>query len=280
MKRLVVGIDFSKGALHAFRYALKMAAHSKADIRLVWVDNMSSGEVVFNSPANEVRSEAKQNIEELIDQYKDETGIGKLDYRLMKGKVGQELARHARDFEADYVIVGTHGITGFEEYWIGSNANRVVIYAHCPVITVRYDYKIKGCLKRIVMPLDSTRETIQKLPHVSRLASICDAEVAILGLYTTTLQTMNRKVDGIIKEAQEYLQKKKVDYTINTLKTDNIARDVLSFSKEAEADMVAIMSERESATSNMLLGEYAHKIVNHSNIPVLNVRARDDFKLT
>ncbi|HKK09259.1 MAG TPA: universal stress protein [Bacteroidales bacterium] len=279
MKRLIVGFDFSKGALHAFRYALKMAAHSNADIRLVWVDNRSSGDAVFNSPANEVRSEAKQNIEELIDQHKEEPGIGKLDYRLMKGKVGQELARHARDHQADYVIVGTHGITGFEEYWIGSNANRVVIYAHCPVITVRYDYEITGCLNRIVLPVDSTRETIQKLPPVASLASLCNAEVAILGLYTTTLQTMNRKVDGRINQTKNYLDGKKIDYTLNTIKTDNIARDVIAFSKEAEADLIGIISERESASSNMLLGTYAHKIVNHSIVPVLNVRAKDEFKL-
>lgn len=279
MKRLVVGIDFSKGALHAFRYALKMAEKTHADIRLVWVDNLSSGDVMFNSPANEIRADAKQNIEELIEEYKNHPGIGKLEYRLMKGKVGHELSRHARDYGADFIIVGTHGITGFEEYWIGSNANRVVIYAHCPVITVRYDYHITDCVARILMPVDSTRETVQKLPHAVRLASICNSEILLLGLYTTSLQSMNKKVDNLVKDAEEYIRSSGLKYSKDCIKSDNIARDVIAYSKDYGADMIAIMTDRESATSNMLLGEYAHKIVNHSTVPVLNVRAEDNFKL-
>ncbi|MDZ7777223.1 MAG: universal stress protein [Bacteroidales bacterium] len=279
MNRLVVGIDFSKGALHAFRYALKMAEKTKADIRLVWVDNLSSGEAVFNSPANEIRTDAKQNIEELLEEYKDYKGIGKLDYRLMKGKVGHELSRHAREFGADYIIVGTHGITGFEEYWIGSNANRVVIYAHCPVITVRYDYPITDCFSRFLVPIDSTRETVQKLPHAVHLAGICKAEIWILGVYTTSLQSMNKKVDKLVADAEQYVKNHSLNYNKDCIKSDNIARDVIAYSGQNLADMIAIMTDRESATSNMLLGEYAHKIVNHSTIPVLNVRAQDNFKL-
>ncbi|MGM0565337.1 MAG: universal stress protein [Bacteroidota bacterium] len=279
MERIVVGFDFSKGALHAFRYALQMAKKTGADIRLVWVDNLSSGEAVFNSPANEIRADAKENIESLINKYKDHPGIGNLDFRLMKGKVGNELARHAKEFEADFIVVGTHGITGFEEYWIGSNANRVVIYASCPVITVRYNYEIPEQVSRIVLPIDSTRETIQKLPHVKHMAKICNAEIVILGVYTTSLQSMNKKVDKLVHDTEEYIRKNGISYVKDCIKTDNLAHDVLEYASEHLADMIAIMSERESSTSNMLLGEYAHKIVNHSPVPVLNVRAKEHFKL-
>jgi len=279
MKRIVVGIDFSKGALHAFRYALQMAKKTGADIRLVWVDNLSSGEAVFNSPANEIRTDAKENIDSLIKENKNHPGIGNLDFRLMKGKVGNELARHAREFEADYIVVGTHGITGFEEYWIGSNANRVVIYAACPVITVRYNYEIPEHVSRIILPIDSTRETIQKLPHVKHLSQICNSEIIILGIYTTSLQSMNKKVDKLVHDTEEYLIKYGISYLKDCIKTDNMAHDVIEYAREHFADMIAIMSERESSTSNMLLGEYAHKIVNHSPVPVLNVRAKEHFKL-
>ena len=279
MERIVVGIDFSKGALHAFRYALQMAKKTRADIRLVWVDNLSSGEAVFNSPANEIRADAKENVESLIEKYKDHPGIGNLDFRLMKGKVGTELARHAREFKADFIVVGTHGITGFEEYWIGSNANRVVIYASCPVITVRYDYEIPEKVSTIVLPIDSTRETIQKLPHVKHLAEVCNSKVIILGIYTTSLQSMNKKVDKLVHDTEEYMKKYGVVYVKDCIKTDNLARDVIDYAREYLADMIAIMSERESSTSNMLLGEYAHKIVNHSPVPVLNIRSTENFKL-
>ena len=37
---------------------------------------------------------------------------------------------------AGLIITGSHGISGFEEYWIGSNAFKIVTYATCPVVTV------------------------------------------------------------------------------------------------------------------------------------------------
>lgn len=278
MKRLIVGFDLSKGALHAFHYSLKLARKTQSSIRLVWVDNYTSNEAVFSRADNANRSEAKRNIESLIAEFQPDQQIGHLDYRLMKGKVGQELARQAKDYNADAIIVGTHGITGYEEYWIGSNANRVVIYSDCPVVTVRYDYDVDADLKRIIMPIDHTQETLQKLPAVVAFAKLYDAEVYLLGLYSTILKSMHKKVEERCDGAFKFLQKHGIVYHKECLQSENIARDVLSFSNKINANMIAIITERK-ASSNMLLGEYAQKIVNHSNVPVLSIRSKDQFIL-
>ena len=62
---------------------------------------------------------------------------GEFNYKIRKGKVHVEIANQAKYSDAMLVIAGTHGVTGFEEFWIGSNAYRIVTYAPCPVITVR-----------------------------------------------------------------------------------------------------------------------------------------------
>ena len=48
-----------------------------------------------------------------------------------------EIVRTAKTFNADLIIIGTHGRTGFKRAFLGSTAERVVQHAHCPVLVVR-----------------------------------------------------------------------------------------------------------------------------------------------
>lgn len=280
MERLLVGLDFSKGSLHAFEYAVRIATVTKAHIRLVWVDNFSSREMAFSKDVNAGRVDAKDNIEELLKEYEHKPEINGIDYQLLKGKVGPEIARHAKEYGADLIIAGTHGITGFEEYWIGSNANRIVIYSNCPVITVRYDYEISDKINRILVPIDSTRQTVQKVTYAAGMAEMFGSEVYLLGIYSTILKSIHRKVDKLVQEAKNYLYDRNIRYQTCCIETENITRDILRFKDKNKIELIAIMTEQETTTSNMLLGKYAHQIVNNSTVPVLSVHAVEKFSLT
>ena len=252
----------------------------KAHIRLVWVDNFSSREMAFSKNVNAGRVDAKENLEELIEEYNHKPEINGIDYQLLKGKVGPEIARHAKEYGADLILTGSHGITGYEEYWIGSNANRIVIYSNCPVITVRYDYEIKDRINRILIPVDNTRETIQKVPYAANLAELFGSEVYLLGIYATILKSMHKKVDKLVQEAKNYLDIRGISYQTNCIETENITRDILRFSDENAIELIAIMTEQETTANNMLLGKYAHQIVNNSPVPVLSVHAVEKYSLT
>ena len=280
MERLLVGLDFSKGSIHAFEYALEMAKVTGAQIRLVWVDNFTSRELALNKNVHQGRIDAKKNLDELLEQYEDYPLPGKIDYRLLKGKVGPEISRHAKEYGADVVIAGSHGITGFEEYWIGSNANRIVIYSKVPVLTIRYNSVIKDTISKILIPIDSTPATIQKLPFTVRMAEQFKAEVHLLGIYSTALKSMHKKVDNLVNTARDYLEKRNINYIKGCIDADNITLDILEYIDKHDIEMVSIMTEQETTTSNMLLGKYAYQIVNNSPVPVLSIKASDNFSLT
>ncbi|MCF8309236.1 MAG: universal stress protein [Bacteroidales bacterium] len=280
MNKLLVGMDFSKGSLHAFEYALGIARDTNAKIRVVWVDNNTNRELAFSKNVNEDRVEAKKNIEELFEQYKNHPVIRNMDYTLLKGKVGPEISRHAGEYGADLVVTGSHGVTGFEEYWIGSKANRIVIYSNCPTLTVHYSYSFKEKIDTILMPIDNTSETIQKLPFTTELAKVYDSKIYLLGIYSTVLKSMHKKVDKMVQQAQDYLETRNIFYEKECIESDNIARDILNFSLEKNFGLISIMTEQETTVNNMLLGKYAHQIVNNSNIPVLSVHASENFSLS
>ena len=51
--------------------------------------------------------------------------------------VVDEILRQARDLPANLIVMGTHGRSGFDRLVLGSVAERVLVKATCPVLTLR-----------------------------------------------------------------------------------------------------------------------------------------------
>jgi nucleotide-binding universal stress UspA family protein len=279
MKQFIVAIDFSKTSLNALEYGIHIANKAKADVQMVWVDNTTSEEVVFEGFAHEERNEKVALLKELQDKFSKTLKGGKLDYKTRKGKVYSELAHQAKSINADLIIAGTHGVSGFEEYWIGSNAYRIVTNAPCPLITLRYNCKVED-IRKIIIPIDSSQETRQKLPIASQIAELFNSEIHVLSLYSTPLKSVQKRVDNYAKQVVDYLEERKIRYVSVTKETENITRTTIDYAEAISADLIAIMTEQENTTANIFLGPYAQQMINHSPIPVLSMRAKELVSIT
>jgi nucleotide-binding universal stress UspA family protein len=279
MKQILVAIDFSKTSLNALEYGIHIANKAKADVQMVWVDNTTSEEVVFDGFAHEERNEKVALLKELQDKFSKSLKGGKLDYKTRKGKVYSELAQQAKSINADLIIAGTHGVSGFEEYWIGSNAYRIVTNAPCPLITLRHDCKVDD-IRRIIIPIDSSQETRQKLPIASQIAELFNSEIHVLSLYSTPLKSVQKRVDNYAKQVVDYLAEKKIKHVSITKETENITRTTIDYAEAINADLIAIMTEQENTTANIFLGPYAQQMINHSPIPVLSMRSKELVSIT
>lgn len=279
MKQIIVAIDFSKTSLSALAYGIHLANKAGADLQMVWVDNTTSDEVVFEGFAHEERNEKVNLLKELQDANAKKLKKGKLDFKTRKGKVYIEIAQQAKAINADLIIAGTHGVSGFEEFWIGSNAYRVVTHAPCPVITLRHDCKVED-IHKIVIPIDSSQETRQKIPVASQVAQMFDSEIHILSLYSTSLKSVQKRVDNYAKQVVDYLKERKVRYVSQIKESENITRTTIDYADEVGANLIAIMTEQETTPANIFLGPYAQQMVNHSPIPVLSMRSKELVPIT
>lgn len=278
MKQIIVATDFSKCSIHALEYAIRLSNTLKTNILMVWVDSDRTEESVL-SPTDISRKEITSLFDQLIEKYGPQLKHGEMTYKIRKGKVHAEVANQAKYSDAMIVIAGTHGVSGFEEFWIGSNAYRIVIHAPCPVITVRTSYDSDSGINRIVIPIDSTLETRQKIPFSTKLAKYFNAEVHVLSLYTTSIRAVRNKVDNYSKQVAKYLEDENVKYTIEAVEAENVTNCTIDYAKKVDADIIAIMTEQETTTANLFLGAYAQQMVNHSPIPVLNVHAKEYIRI-
>ncbi|MCF8388360.1 MAG: universal stress protein, partial [Bacteroidales bacterium] len=164
IKKILVAIDFSDCSVNALEHAITIAEKAKADILMVWVNKPESAKEINEGKPENLQYEVNKRFNNLKNKYRSVLGGGKLLTKVRDGKVYKEVVAEANEWGADMIIVGTHGASGFEEFWVGSNAMKIVSSTSIPVITIRGGVDIGRELKLIVLPIDSTPETRQKVP--------------------------------------------------------------------------------------------------------------------
>ncbi len=278
MKEIIVGIDFSKGSIHALNYAITIANKTNANILMIWVDSFSEKEGLLIKEQKLLKDDICANFNEIIKLHQPLLKQGTLSFKIRSGRVYHEIARYARLNKADLIVVGTHGVSGFEEFWVGSNAFRVVSSAPCPIITIRPSFNINKGIKKIVLPVDHTPESCQKLAFTAKLAEYFNSEIYVLALYSNNLKTINRKVDENAHTVSQFLIQKEIKHTVESVFTDDVTKTTLNFVEIVNADLLSIMTEQEISKVNILIGPSAQQFINQSSIPVLSLKPAELYE--
>jgi len=273
-KLILVAIDFSKCSIKALEYAICFANEMNSNILMVYVDKPQSTESVYSRRGSEYMEKINKLFEKTIKKYQSQLK-GKLDYKIRKGKVYVEICNQAKYSDAQIIVAGTHGVSGFEEFWIGSNAYKIVTYATCPVITIRESFIWNHKhIKKIILPIDSSMETRQKVKFTTELAKCFNSEVHVLGVYSTTVKEVKNIVESYSKQALDYIEQAGVKCERHFKSCENITDGVIEYAKENRAELIAIMTDQEKSPKNLWLGAYAQQMVNYSPIPVLSIQSK------
>jgi nucleotide-binding universal stress UspA family protein len=275
MSKIVVAIDFSECSINAFLHAVSIAEHCNAELILLWVEKAANEKEKYQDKPLDPSTDVKSAFEDLIAKYQPEHPKVKISWKIRKGKIYKEVTGEAKAVKAMLIVTGTHGASGFEEFWIGSNANKIVTSSFCPVITIRGGINVQRPLKKILLPIDSAEETRQKSSFAGYIAKRHDAEIIILKLYTSKLKAMRQKVDLYAAQVAEYFTEENIAYQIDQVVCENISDATIEYAAKIDANLIAIMTEQETTTSNIFLGPYAHQMVNHSPFPVLSIHPKD-----
>ena len=275
MNKIIVAIDFSECSINAFLHALSIAEHCNGEVILLWVEKTVSEKEKYTDPSNGTSKEVQGAMEELISKYQPEHPGVKISCKIRKGKIYKEVTDEAKANKAMLIVTGTHGASGFENFWIGSNANKIVSASFCPVITIRGGINVQRPLTKIVLPIDSAEETRQKSSFTGYLAKHHNAKIYILKLYTSKLKTMRQKVDMYAAQVGTYFDQEQIQYSVEQVDCENICNATIEYATKIDANLIAIMTEQETTTANIFLGPYAHQMVNRSPFPVLSIHSKD-----
>jgi len=190
-----------------------------------------------------------------------------------EGAPYREILSIAERTKADLIVMGTHGSTQRDPDWIGGNAFKVLSGSTCPVITFTGLHTGIG-FKNIVLPIADASETRQKVPLAVSLAKAYNATLHIAIVNKNEDKDIVNTLKIYASQAEGYCEEHGVAWTYTEIYNKNIADACIEYAKEVNADLIAIMSERESATG-FFMGHYAQKLVNRADTAVLTVHIKD-----
>ncbi len=274
-KKILVGIDFSGCSINALEHALTIADKANADVVMVWVNKPDSSKEIFTNQPENLRDEVEKRFDQLVEKYKPGLENNRITYLLREGKIYEEIVEVAEEIDSFLIVIGTHGASGFEAFWVGSNAYKIVSATVRPIITIRGGVDISRSISKVVLPIDSTLETRQKVPMTALIAKYFEAEIHLLAVYTTSVKEVRRRVDEYVKQVERYLDENQVKYVSVKTEAENITDSTIEYATKINANLISIMDEQERKASNLWLGPYAQQMINQSPIPVLSIHARN-----
>jgi nucleotide-binding universal stress UspA family protein len=173
--------------------------------------------------------------------------------------------------------MGTNGASGLHQI-TGSNSSRVINYADVPVIVVK-EKSIGNGYEKIVMPIDATRESRQKVKWAIHLAKKFNSTIHVI-YENATNEEFRNKIFAAVNQTQDMLSTSGAKFIVRGLDEDkypdSFAEDTLAYANEIDADLIMVMSQQEKGFKEFLLGSYAQQIVNNGGrIPIMCINSND-----
>lgn len=277
MKSIVVGIDFQNQSYSAMKFAVNMAIKVDCYVMLVFINKSDKSKDIFQRPKDKIYEEVEKRFNQLIDKYTDLLDRNRFSYKIREGRIPEEIDKQAIESRAEMIVIGTHGKTGLKLF-SNSMAFQIVEKASVPVVTIKDGATINTDIKTILVPIDATLESRQKVPFTVRLAKIYNAEVHMLAMYHSKVKMVQENIISYTKQAAEYLESKSIDFVVKSIETEDIVKSTIDYSEDINADVISSMTVQLSTTSNIWKGSFAEQLIERSHVPVLNIQPKELIK--
>lgn len=276
IEKILIPIDFSETSMLAFEHATFTAKLFKAELVLLHVveKHWEKFSIVVPemriTPPGDIINAIEKRLEEIAASIHSKHGI-KSTCITANGTIFSEIISVSKEHQVDLIIMGTHGTSGFAEFFVGSNAYKVVTSAECPVISVQTHAQKLG-FKDILLPIDDSAHSRQKVNHAIVMARQFSAKLHIVGLADFDDETDLKKFEIKLEQIEEYIKKCDLTCTKEIIHGKNQAVMTAEYAQSTGTDLIIIMTDQDENLTGRLMGPYAQQIVNHSKIPVMSIQ--------
>jgi len=136
-QRILVGFDGSPQSEKAAECALTLASALDSHVLLFAVARPP--EPAISVELDAMLDDAREHFEQQFERIKTKAKVGgvELETDIVVGHPVEQIVHRAESDHIDLIIVGRRGMSRFERIIVGSTSEKVLRYAHCPVLVVR-----------------------------------------------------------------------------------------------------------------------------------------------
>lgn len=281
MQRVLLPTDFSENASHALRVAATLAARVKAKLELIHINTAVAyspplpeyygGDLYDTTEYYETAARELHNIKKEVTENPEFAGL-EMETRIEEGFLFSSVRRVAEEDKVDLVVMGTKGASGVNEFFIGSNTEKVIRTAPCAVLTVPEksgDFNPKV----VVVPTTLRKDQAPAFEWMAQLQKVFPLKVKVLYLNNPADLDDDKEIEKTVQGFADAAGLLDVE-TFGSTSTFNEESAILSFAQEQKADLIAMVTHQRKGLSHLLFGSLTEDAANHSDIPVLSIPAR------
>lgn len=274
MKKILVPTDFSKQAANALELAYNIAKNQSAElIVLNVVEDATVTSVHYTGDLDIPNMEDKLFVVRMVEKAKKELAAIEDKFsditvksHLRIGNPYHNIKDYVSEENVDMIVMGTKGSSGLEEFLIGSNAEKVVRHAKCPVLTI-HDKVETFDFKNIVYATGLQEDENECIRVIKDLQDTYNAKIHLLRVNTPNNFESDRYS---LPALEEYAKKCGLsNYEVHVYNEATEEEGIIYFADYIKADMIAMATHGRTGLAHLLTGSIAEDVVNHSKRPVL-----------
>jgi nucleotide-binding universal stress UspA family protein len=274
MKKILFPTDFSTVATNAFVHALEFAKIVHGELVLLHTFELPIYDNQFFPENYAVIYDSLQLAQ--FDMFKDEIpklrAIAeerhldkiKMSHRLMDGDLLHNIKKCIKEDKIDFVIMGTSGATGWDAFFIGTNAGSVISGIDVPMLCVPLEAKFKK-VEIIGFTTRFRSKDKKALKMVLDIAKKTKAKVKCLYVKTSDSDVSK---DTVAKWEDEFSNEPIDFYVINS---DAVKETIVDFIMYKEVDVLTMLTYKRGFFEGIFKPSLTKKIATNFDIPILAI---------
>ena len=273
MKRILVPTDFSKHAEYALKVAAQIAKKNDGEIFLVHMLELPTSGNDAISTAHEIpelmlfKNAAINKLDSLMES--DFLNGVKISKIIQFEMAFDGIVKYAKSHDIDLIVMGSHGASGFQEMFIGSNTEKVVRNSEAPVLVIKREEE-KFSASKFVFASDFSDEAKKPFEKAFSFAQGFGAHLHLVNINTpnnfkstkVAQQTMNDFLAGTDT----------TNITSHIYNDVNVEKGILHFAKSIDADLIGMSTHGRKGLSHLFNGSISEDLVNHAKRPVITFK--------
>jgi nucleotide-binding universal stress UspA family protein len=294
--RILCPVDFSEFARRALDLAFAVAARYGAEITALHVTAVSlppTAAFPQAPPFLPMDPTVRQRFRAELDSFVAPSRTPDIPLRTVvaEGSTVAQIVLEAEELGTDLIVMGTHGVGGFERWVLGSVAEKVLRKAPCPVLTVTKARPEAlpldpGRFGEVLCALDLSDGSKETLSHAASLAQTSGAHLTLLHVIEDVWQeeaaVLQAGLDLAAYRAQRCQEARArlrslaegVGVHDEVVSAGSPYREILRLAQERRAGLVVVGVHGRRILDFFHFGSTAHHVVRGAECPVLTVRDR------
>lgn len=269
----MVPVDFSDSSAFALEVAAQIARQQNSGITVLHMLGLS--EAVLAKDEDQEYDEARYYMDqakERFDLFLNQPRLKGIPVHiiLQNYKLFSELNNVAREQQIDLIVMGSHGTSGFNPFFGGSNTDKVVRTSDVPVLVIKGpnpDFNIRN----ILFACDFQEDAIWVYKQVSAFAERFGASVKPVLIITpdegflSTSEAGERIADFMLKSGEP-------DRQVEFFNDYSIKGGLRHYAEKEHFDVLAIPTHGRKGLAHFFLGSIGVDVANQADIPVLTFK--------